>query len=97
MTRTPLPPDPFKSGFGVIIDADNRIRKVREFSLEQCEAALLQPRTYQRTVLAAILQRVRQLHATVPTSQFEGQMDTFTRVIEMLRTLLPQLQKRARP
>lgn len=53
--------DPFKTAYGVVIDADSRIRKVREFTLDQCEAALEQKRGYQKTVLAAIERRIKQL------------------------------------
>lgn len=61
-------PDPFKTSYGVTIDAEDRIRKVKEFTLDQCEAALEQKRSYQKTVLQAIERRQKKLRSEQPAS-----------------------------
>ena len=57
--------NPFKAGIpghpqAQTIDAESRVRLVRDFSLDQCNLALLIP-GLQKTVLAAVQRRVRQL------------------------------------
>lgn len=66
-----MKPDPFKTQYGVVVDAADRIRKVKGFTYEQCQAALEQARTYQKTVLDAIERRMRQTRVRQTVSSFE--------------------------
>ena len=61
--------NPFKAGIppgsmGQAVDAESRIRLVREFSIEQCNLALRVPGV-QRTVALACYRRIRAIKRAV--------------------------------